>query len=92
MEGGGKIAFRGEYHPLEERVALWVSNTGPLIPEEIRSHIFDPFFTTKQPGQGTGLGLSIAQSIVESFHGNLELDAEASLTTFIIRFRLWKEG
>lgn len=92
MEGRGKIAFRGEYHPLEERVALWVSNTGPLIPEEIRSHIFDPFFTTKQPGQGTGLGLSIAQSIVESFHGNLELDAAASLTTFIIRFRLWKEG
>jgi signal transduction histidine kinase len=49
-----------------------VEDTGPGIPDEIRSKIFDPFFTTKQ--HGTGLGLSIVYSIMEAHGGKVEVD------------------
>lgn len=48
-----------------------VQDTGPGIPEAIRSRIFDPFFTTKP--QGTGLGLSIVFRIMEAHGGKVEV-------------------
>ena len=48
-----------------------VQDTGPGIPEAIRSRIFDPFFTTKP--QGTGLGLSIVYRIMEAHGGKAEV-------------------
>jgi signal transduction histidine kinase len=35
-----------------------VCDSGPGIPDAVKSRIFDPFFTTKPVGIGTGLGLS----------------------------------
>jgi GAF domain-containing protein len=46
-----------------------ISDNGPGIPDQVRSHIFDPFFTTKPVGKGTGLGLSISYKIVVEKHG-----------------------
>ena len=50
-----------------------IHDTGPGIPNEIRSRIFDPFFTTKP--QGTGLGLSIVYRIMEAHGGKVELES-----------------
>ena len=50
-----------------------VSDTGPGIPEHVRSRVFEPFFTTKPVGQGTGLGLSITFSIAQKHGGSIEL-------------------
>ncbi|MCK5185554.1 MAG: histidine kinase, partial [Deltaproteobacteria bacterium] len=44
--------------------------------EETRSHVFDPFFTTKAVGKGTGLGLSTSYGIIQSRHGNIEVESE----------------
>ena len=64
-----------------------ISDTGPGIPDEIRSKVFDPFFTTKEVGKGTGQGLAIAHNVVVEKHGGtLTFETEEGEgTTFVIR-------
>lgn len=60
-----------------EEVRISVRDSGPGIPEEIRSKIFDPFFTTKEIGMGVGIGLSISYRIIHNLHkGQLILDKD----------------
>jgi signal transduction histidine kinase len=68
-----------------DHVVCEISNTGPVIPPEVRQRIFEPFFTTKPPGEGTGLGLSIAYDIVTKRHGGELTLSETEPTTFRIR-------
>ncbi|MEJ5330704.1 MAG: PAS domain S-box protein [Desulfobaccales bacterium] len=70
-----------------EWVEIRIRDTGPGIPEKIRSRIFDPFFTTKEVGKGTGQGLAIAHAVVvEKHQGNITFETEVGQgTTFIIR-------
>ena len=71
-------------------VEIRVRDTGPGIPEAIRSRIFDPFFTTKEVGKGTGQGLTIARDVVVNKHGGtIHFETEVGVgTTFIIRLPL----
>jgi nitrogen fixation/metabolism regulation signal transduction histidine kinase len=48
------------------RPTLRIADTGPGIPEEVRSLLFTPFFSTKRDGRG--LGLTLTQEIL-SQHG-----------------------
>jgi two-component system NtrC family sensor kinase len=74
--------------PESDRVVVQVSDSGPGIPESIRSRIFDPYFTTKPMGVGTGVGLSVCLSIVEAHAGSLRVDCPASGgTTFSVELR-----
>jgi two-component system NtrC family sensor kinase len=82
MAGSGRVRIWAE--PTASAIALHVANSGPPIPAQARDRIFDPFYTTKAVGEGTGLGLAVAQSIVESFGGQLSLDPDADDTTFVL--------
>jgi len=63
-----------------------VADSGCGIAPENLERLFEPFFTTKEAGKGTGLGLSISRSIVESHHGTIWAESEASGgTRFFIR-------
>jgi two-component system, OmpR family, sensor kinase len=69
-----------------------VTDTGPGIPQELRSRIFERFFRVDparsraaKDGGGAGLGLSIALWIAEAHHGRLELArSDSSGSTFFV--------
>ncbi|MEZ4461163.1 MAG: ATP-binding protein [bacterium] len=52
------------------------------IPGEVAEHIFEPFYTTKHTG--TGLGLAMTQQILEEHGGRVELETNATGSTFRI--------
>jgi signal transduction histidine kinase len=82
MEGHGKLTVRTRREG-DDRVMVEIADTGPGIPEDVRSRVFEPFFTTKEVGQGTGLGLDIAWRIVVGRHaGEIRLDSEPGNTRF----------
>jgi two-component system nitrogen regulation sensor histidine kinase NtrY len=60
-----------------------ISDTGPGIPEELRTKIFEPNFSTKT--EGMGLGLAIARRVVEDLGGTITcLSEKGTGTTFEI--------
>lgn len=56
-----------------DKAILQIHDNGPGIQPHVMEHLFEPFFTTKQ-GAGLGLGLSISRQIVQSYHGNLQIE------------------
>jgi signal transduction histidine kinase len=87
MGGSGKLTIRTSRD--EDFLSVQIGDTGPGVPEEIRSRIFEPFFTTKPFGQGTGLGLDISwRIIVNKHHGDLKLESSPGNTWFVVRLPL----
>ncbi len=57
---------------IENCIAIYISDNGCGMTEEVQQKLFNTFFTTKPEGKGTGLGLSISyQIIVERHKGEL---------------------
>jgi signal transduction histidine kinase len=82
MGGQGTLTVRTR-SGLDERLVVEIADTGPGVPDEVRSRIFEPFFTTKPIGKGTGLGLDIAWRIVVGRHrGDIRLESEPGATRF----------
>ena len=72
-------------------VSISVSDTGPGIPEEVRSRIFEPFFTTKQQGKGTGLGLASSYAIAVKHGGTIKVESTPGMgTCFKVSIPLWQ--
>lgn len=65
---------------------LVVQDSGPPMPESVRSKLFEPFFTTKVVGEGTGLGLSIVKGILDEHGAKIFVDPTEPNTTFKVRF------
>ncbi|HSN27964.1 MAG TPA: HAMP domain-containing sensor histidine kinase, partial [Kofleriaceae bacterium] len=70
-----------------DRVAIWVSDTGPGIPSEHLGHIFDRFWQPEQRRDGVGLGLAIVKGIIDAHGGAIDVESTVGVgTTF--RFTL----
>jgi|GEM_PF-831854 len=80
MEDRGKIIIRTNVIELidkkKKEVVVVVEDTGPGIPEDVRTRIFEPFFTTKEQGKGTGLGLSMVYTILDRHGGRISFESE----------------
>ena len=82
MPDGG--IFTVKAFELEERVCVYLSDTGPGIPQGMQ--IFDPFVTNKP--HGTGLGLAIVKWIVLAHGGRISYSSKpAEGTVFHLVFQ-----
>jgi signal transduction histidine kinase len=87
MGGSGHLTIRTSRH--EGSLVVEIGDTGPGVPQEIRSRIFEPFFTTKPFGEGTGLGLDISwRIVVNKHHGDIQLESRPGDTRFIVSLPL----
>jgi two-component system NtrC family sensor kinase len=75
--GARRITLRTRHLTANGEVEIEVCDSGPGVPEHLRSRIFDPFFTTKPTGVGTGVGLSVCHGMVTAHGGAISVD-EAS--------------
>lgn len=64
-DGAVEVGWRVE----DGRVAMYVDDAGPGVPESERKRVFEPFHTTRLPGEGTGLGLAIVERIAREHGG-----------------------
>ncbi len=73
---GGRITLRGATSV--QQVQIFVSDTGPGIPDEDIPHIFDRFWKgdrarTRDGSTGSGLGLPISRQLVRAHGGEIEV-------------------
>ncbi|MEX2228776.1 MAG: ATP-binding protein, partial [Dehalococcoidia bacterium] len=66
---GGTVTVATEQ--LASSVRVYISDTGPGVPDEVADRIFEPFFTTREVGTGVGLGLAIVYGIVAEHGGHV---------------------
>ena len=83
MEHKGGTLYLG-CHNDEAEVVITVADTGPGIPEAVRSRLFEPFVTSGK-ATGNGLGLSIVKGIVDEHGGRVDVQSSARGTRFTLR-------
>ena len=79
---GGKGELRVHTGREDGCAVVEISDNGPGIPAEIKTHIFEPFFTTKGVGEGTGLGLDTVQRVVKKHRGSIQVNSKPGDTCF----------
>lgn len=87
VEAGAKTMGFAIDEKAVDKVRLYVSNDGDLIPADARSSIFIPFFTTKR--KGNGIGLSLSRRLLTIQGGMMSLLDEPQNgfhTTFLLEF------
>lgn len=84
LGAGGRVTISASADRSAQQVLLTVVDTGPGIPESLRSTLFEPFVSSKP--SGTGLGLTICRRIVDSHGGTISADnAPSGGAVFTIR-------
>ncbi|MGO9572229.1 MAG: ATP-binding protein [Desulfomonilaceae bacterium] len=93
MPNGGLITVSAEPSPDGKSLIIRIQDTGPGIPENVRSKLFEPFYTTKKDGQGTGLGLSVVYGIMWQHGATIDVESTKEKgTTFIISLPIAEES
>lgn len=85
MASGGELSLCAS---VENSVyTVMISDTGSGIDPVHLEHIFAPFYTTKSTG--SGLGLSVSKKIVESHHGEIQVESHSGIgSTFFVSLPL----
>jgi two-component system, NtrC family, sensor kinase len=75
MPDGGRLDIEALLSEPGTEVEIRITDTGPGIPEDVKSRIFEPFFSTKHAGSGTGLGLAVVYGIAERHGGRVTVES-----------------
>ena len=67
----GSISYG--YKRVGDQIVFHVTDTGTGIEPEKVGRVFERFAKLNNHAQGTGLGLAICRTIVERFHGKIEV-------------------
>jgi PAS domain S-box-containing protein len=87
--GPRRITIATSFDAPAGMVELRMIDSGPGVPDKIKTRIFEPFFTTKPVGVGTGIGLSVCHGVVTSHGGTITVgDAPGGGTVFTLRLPL----
>jgi signal transduction histidine kinase len=87
IEAGAKTQGVECVRGAQDKVLLYISNDGAIIPADARTSIFIPFFTTKR--KGNGIGLSLSRRLLTIQGGMMSLLDEPRSgfhTTFLLEF------
>lgn len=85
MPDGGHFEMRVERDEQPAEIRFICQDTGPGVPEEIRTTLFDSFVTAGKL-HGTGLGLAIVKKIVDEHHGSITYEhRDGAGACFLIR-------
>ncbi len=90
----GEIVVSGQ--AVDGRGVICVSDAGPGIPPEIRSHVFDQFYRVENADAravyGHGLGLYMARKLLQAMDGTIQVsDSDTGGAYFEISLPLWYE-
>lgn len=72
----GHIYFGYTVDEVEEKIHLFVEDTGIGIAKENQQEIFDRFYKVDTFKQGTGLGLPICKTIIEHLQGEISVTSK----------------
>ena len=61
---------------VNDRLHIWVRDTGPGISPRDLASIFERFYHSSHPAAGSGLGLAIVKSIVEAHSGQIRVESK----------------
>ena len=78
-----------------DHAVLHIKDTGIGISQQDIPRVFDRFYRGARSNKtlGSGLGLAIAQSIIKTFHGQIEVESKVGQgTTFIVMLPLIKSS
>ena len=82
MPQGGELTIQVKLAE-NQRIHIYINDTGVGIPEEKLKNIGEPFYTTKK--NGNGLGLMVTFHIIESHGGKVTVKSELNRgTSFLI--------
>ena len=77
--------------PVQDFIAISVTDTGEGISPEHMTKLFQPLFTTK--AKGIGLGLVVCRSLVETNGGGIEVESEQGKgTCFTVQLPVHADG
>ncbi|MBV8760851.1 MAG: response regulator [Deltaproteobacteria bacterium] len=80
---GGKIVLGARRWHDEGSVEIFVANTGPQIPENIRPNLFGKYVQGK--GGKRGMGLYFCRLVAEAHGGRIDYEARADGPAFVVR-------
>lgn len=72
---GGIISLK--LKQVNDLIHFTISDQGPGVPEQEKLDIFEPFIVssrTRTPAGGRGVGLALCKTIIDVFHGKIEVE------------------
>jgi len=94
-DGATFIRLSAKVDKAANMVEVRITNNGAKIPAEAVERLFDRFYRVEASRNlgtgGTGLGLAIVQSVVDAHNGNVRVESNDEMTTFIVRLPLLTE-